>query len=447
MGDETLLDGFTVTEAAIYGIHGSGVDFATENCIIEDNWRYGIHAVDGDVTARWCTIKNNGLYGIRHEGESFTLVVENCWIMKNLQYGIFCQNSTPYVLNSIVSESDLSEYGSAGILMFNPADIPVLYNNTFAHNKNVGISFMDKGTIGDPNDKDYPDVQNCILWYNNAGGEQFAGFSKECVYHSCIYDPNDPNGINLIPDVNYNISANPLFAYYDPNNVHITYGSPCKDAGNPAMSYDNQVDMDSRVRVLGTRVDIGAYEIDCEDTANLYDLNADGLVNLHEFNLLSRAWLAHDPNDPAWVADPNLADPNLSEDWYEWKHKCNLTTTGGSAYQVDLADLVLWVEESPWLWIACWKAEAILSEQSVYSSEASMMLAGVETLSFETEAVEEKSPIEQAVDLAEIIIQLEQLWKDEPDIQQEINSDDWNRFMESVYNSLSELEIATIQTK
>jgi hypothetical protein len=268
MGDETLLDGVTVTGAAFlgHGVYGYEVDFMIEKCIIGNNVSYGIHAVDSNVTARWCTIKNNGLYGIRHAGEGYTLTVENCWIMKNMQYGIYCQNSTPYVLNSIVSESDLNEAGSAGIRMFNPANVPVLYNNTFAHNKNVGISFTDNGTINDPND--YPDVQNCILWYNNAGGEQFAGFSTEYVYHSCVYDPNDPNGINLTPDVNYNISANPLFAYYDPNNVHITYGSPCKDAGNPAMSYDDQVDMDSRVRVLGTTVDIGAYEIDCEDIAN-----------------------------------------------------------------------------------------------------------------------------------------------------------------------------------
>ena len=447
MGDETLLDGVTVTDAAEYGVYGNGVDFSVENCVVEKSWYYGIRGANGNVTVKWCIIKENERYGIRHEGENFTLVVENCWIMKNLQYGIFCQNSTPYVLNSIVSESDLNEAGSAGILMFNPADIPVLYNNTFAHNKNVGISFMDNGTINDPNDKDYPDVQNCILWYNNAGSEQYAGFSKECVYHSCIYDPNDPNGVNLTQDVNYNFSANPQFAYFDPNNVRITYGSPCREAGNPSMSYDDQVDMDSRVRVLGTRVDIGAYEIDCEDTANLYDWNADGLVNLHEFNVFSRSWLAHDPNDPAWVADPNLTDPNLSEDWYEWKHRCNLVTTGNSTYQVDLADFVVWVEDSPWLWQACWLTDDLLSEQSASGGRENLMLSGIKTMSFETQVIEEKSAIEQAVDLASIIAQLENLWQEAPNIQQEINSDDWNRFMESIYNSFSELEIEAVGAK
>jgi len=35
MGDETRLDGFTVTGAANYGVYGSGVDFTIENCSIE----------------------------------------------------------------------------------------------------------------------------------------------------------------------------------------------------------------------------------------------------------------------------------------------------------------------------------------------------------------------------------------------------------------------------
>jgi hypothetical protein len=38
-------------------------------------------------------------------------------------------------------------------------------------------------------------------------------------------------------------------------------------------------------------VDIGAYEINCEEISNELDFNADGLVNLVEFNSLSLAWL------------------------------------------------------------------------------------------------------------------------------------------------------------
>lgn len=35
------------------------------------------------------------------------------------------------------------------------------------------------------------------------------------------------------------------------------------------LDYDEQVDMDSKIiRVYGQAVDIGAYEIDCEDISN-----------------------------------------------------------------------------------------------------------------------------------------------------------------------------------
>jgi hypothetical protein len=431
MGDETLLDGFTVSEASIdgYGIYGYGVDFIIENCIVEKNEAYGVYIEDGNATLRWCTIRNNKSDGIRHLGEGFLLSVENCWIRQNMRNGIYCQDSTPTIINSVVTESDLANEGRAGIMMFNPTNTPHLHNITIAHNRAMGI-----GLAGST----LPDVQNCIVYYNNDGGSQLAGFTADAAAtFCCIQDCNE---------VNFNINAAPQLAYYDPNNVRITYGSPCREAGNPSMSYDDQVDMDSRVRVLGTRVDIGAYEIDCEDVSNIYDWNADGLVNLYEFNSFSRAWFSHDPNDPVWIADPNVADPNLSEGWYEWKYKCNLVTTGSSTYQVDLADFVLWVEDSPWLWQACWRTDALLSGLSTTGGRENLMLTNIKAMSLETADVEEKSAIKQAVDLVSIIAQLENLWQEDPNIQQEINSENWNRFMESVYNSLSELEIEAAKT-
>lgn len=49
-----------------------------------------------------------------------------------------------------------------------------------------------------------------------------------------------------------------------------------------------------------------------DDVYHPLDWNTDGLVNLYEYNYFARAWLSHDPNDPA--LDPNDVryDPNLS---------------------------------------------------------------------------------------------------------------------------------------
>jgi len=474
MGDDTLLDGFTITDAANYGIYGSGVDFNIENCTVVDNLDYGIRAVNGNITLKWCYVKNNGSYGIRHEGTGFTINAENCWIMKNMRFGIFCSESTPVVRNSIVSESDLSESGSAGIRMINPTNMPILHNNTFAHNRNVGISFVDNGTVSDPNSKDYPDVKNCVLWYNNNGGDQLSGFGKQQIYYSCVYDPNDPDGENPTKDTHLNFSTNPKFAYFDPNNVHIAFDSPCKNAGDPNGNYNNQVDMDNRDRVVGDTVDAGAYEVDCEDVSNSLDWNADGLVNLYEFNFFAKAWLTYDPNNP--LCDPNnpgyVGDPNapgyISQlDKDRFNPDCDLD----SDFDVDLGDLMMFCEDAPqiWLWKACWMTQEYLSEMmasgdqqmmvsniieqtpalsdQMQMSTASTDIIGIEEVQAVSEPVVEVeiSVEEQISELKDSIEFLEQIWQENPDIQNEIDPDQWREFMEAVRNSLLELQTDTVQ--
>jgi len=53
-----------------------------------------------------------------------------------------------------------------------------LHNNTISNNKAEGIYFEDNETLTDPNDKDWPDIQNCIVYYNNGGGIQLAAWDK-----------------------------------------------------------------------------------------------------------------------------------------------------------------------------------------------------------------------------------------------------------------------------
>jgi hypothetical protein len=430
MGNNTVLDGFTITGASQdgYGIYGSQADFVIHNCNVIANENYGIYSEDCNVEMKWCNIRNNKADGVYHQGEGFELTVENCWIRESRQYGIRCINSTPSVRNSVISESDLANEGRAGIHMVNSTNTPILYNLTVAHNKSTGVARV-AGTL--------PNMQNCIVYYNNDGGPQLAGFkADDAAWFSCIQDCNS---------VNFNISAEPQLAYLDPNNVRIAYESPCKDAGSPLLTYDDQIDMDGRVRVLGNYVDIGAYEIDCEDVSNALDWNADGLVNLHEFNYFSRAWLSHDPNDPAWLANPNLADPSLSEGWYEWKYRCNLDATGGSAYQIDLADLLFLLEESPWLWVACWRTDIWQPEMMMSAGGDMLRMSEVEPMYLETPAVQEKTTQEQILDVVLAIVQLEQIWLEEPDIQQTISPDDWQRFMEAVYQNLLEFQIEAVQ--
>ena len=205
--------------------------------------------------------------------------------------------------------------------------------------------------------------------------------------------------------------------------------------------------MDGKGRVYEMYVDVGAYEIDCQDVSNEWDLNADGVINFYEYAYFARAWLSHDPNDPVWVADPNLADPNLSEGWYEWKYKFNLDDTGHSAYRVDLADLLMFLEEAPWLWTACWRTDLQPEMRMAgFGGEQLQMFSAAKTASAPP-VVEQKAIQKQILDLAATIVSLEQLWLEEPDIQQQIDPEKWQRFMEAVYGHLLELHNESVQTK
>jgi hypothetical protein len=225
----------------------------------------------------------------------------------------------------------------------NPKAIPSIYNNTIAYNHNEAFLYLDS----DPNRVNYPEVRNCIIWYNNqdGNGEQFAGL-KLHPFYSCVYDPNDPDGVNYTMNFRHTFGGKPGFVYEgDPNNVHLGYTSFCKNQGDPNLSYPGQKDMDNEDRVADSRVDMGADEIHCEDIANTWDLDHDGLVNYVEFNPFSKAWLSHDPDDPE-LNDPNFPNYSLYNDSNSiyfiplearaaWREEFNLVNTGSSQYAID----------------------------------------------------------------------------------------------------------------
>ena len=125
---------------------------------------------------------------------------------------------------------------------------------------------------------------------------------------------------------------------------------------------------------------------------------------------------------------------------------CNLADTGDSQYTIDLADLIVFLD-APWLWKACWLDLEEMQMQQMMSGLGGEELFSIEstfepvkTMHLESPPVQEKSAEEQILDLATAIVFLEQLWFEEPNIQQEINADDWQRFMDAVYQNLLELQ-------
>jgi hypothetical protein len=434
MGNNTYVEGFTITGSGPYpdgiGIYGLGVNFTVVDCKIDRNEGYGAFIENANATFKWCKFVRNKSDGISHTGEDYSLILENCVVQASGQYGITCKDSTPHILNSIVAENDFSRQGRAGIYMENPKERPYIQNCTVSHNKTDGIVSLGNRL---------PNIHNSIVFHN--GGPALVGFSAdEAAMYSCIEDANSING---------NINVDPEFLYFDPNNVRLSPESNCRHASNPYLEYGSQMDMDgnSRVTSVGLPPDMGAYEVVCDiNVSNTWDWNADGLVNYLEFNGFSKAWMGHDPNDPAWLANPAIRDPNLAEGWYEWKYKYNVATAGDSAYSVDLADVLYFAEESPWLWRACWvNLEDTQMQQMMPSGgEELMMFMQSET---EVPAVEEKSVQEQVFDLVSAMVFLEQIWFEEPDLQQEISSEEWQGFMDALRLNLFNIQTGTLQTE
>ncbi len=423
------LDGFIITDAMEYGIYGDGVDFNIENCVIEDGEQYGVYSNSGNLSAKWCIIQNNGWHGIEHRGGANTLNLENTHIANNKRYGIFTINSTPTYKNCVVFGNGNNGSGYQGITILTPSNTPVLYNNTIVGNQKEGIYYLSN----DPNylqNSDYLDLQNCILWYNNDGDSQVSGLNPDnTAYYCCIQDCNDVTG-------RYNISDEPGFAYTtEPNNIpdpnnpyHLSWTSPCKDAGNPLFDNDDVglYDIDAEDRISYGRVDIGADEVySCngnynDDIYNALDWNADGILNLEEYTPFAQAWLSHDPNDPAFDPNdvsynPNLSDPNHADyispgQKAAWNPTCNLIDSGESAYSIDLADMMDFIDNGYWLWTACWKYsqmhrfENMMAAMMSGGGESMAMMSEplfAETISFESAAFE---PVEEVDPYAEMSI-------------------------------------------
>ncbi len=113
---------------------------------------------------------------------------------------------------------------------------------------------------------------NCILWSNHdsSGQEQSAQISHEYLHTKVAVNYSCIRGWTGTLGGTGNIGADPCFVspgYWDANGVwidgdyHLLPGSPCIDAGDPNyIAEPNGTDLDGKPRIIGGRIDMGAYE-------------------------------------------------------------------------------------------------------------------------------------------------------------------------------------------
>jgi uncharacterized repeat protein (TIGR01451 family) len=403
MGDNTVLDGFLVEEGNDCGIYGFNDDFTVCNCVVRNNEVHGFLCQNGNINLQWCVFKENVQSGIHHIGNGATIKISNCKVYKNLREGIYCNQSIPTILNTMIYDNGSDGSNYYGIKLYYPSDHSFIRNNTIAFNNNAGIYFAGEKK---------PTISNCILWGNNEQDDLVQMVNCNATF-SCIHSPDDPEGVTP-PDPNEsgNICTYPEFA--DPNNFdyHLGSDSPCIDLGDLEGDYEGEKDIDDQRRVLhggyDIRVDIGADEYCGGTDTNYADFNDDGYVDLFDYAELANAWLT-EPNDLNPIYDLN--DDEI----------------------VSLIDLSLFTDE--WLWMACW------------NYQSTMMMSqggggGFDEMSSQTQITTATMPppVEITVELVlEVIDQLQELWETNEKFRQVVTDEAWKESMEFLYQELERL--------
>ncbi|MHC5006157.1 MAG: choice-of-anchor Q domain-containing protein [Planctomycetota bacterium] len=271
---ESAIDGFTITNGSS-GVGGgmilSYADTTVSNCVFTNNTADICGAVrhDGlvEMTFANCTFSGNGAvvgagaigsFGpgrlnvvdcvfTDNEADAVAglatthneLVVTNCLFARNIApsfAGALSDASEQATfINCVLSRnaagfSGGGEMGSVELLFF---------NSTIGGNPGGGIGCYTTTPV----------FQNCVLWGN--GPSQFD------VYDATVSYSDVEGGW---PGVG-NIDADPLFVQPGTDNLRLSIGSPCVNAGdNTAIPPGITTDIDGNPRIQGGVVDMGAYE-------------------------------------------------------------------------------------------------------------------------------------------------------------------------------------------
>lgn len=312
----TILDGFTITGGTI-GVNGNDSRAVVRRCVIRDNTSFGLRQVDGLIED--CKIINNMSYGLNDcDGtKRRTLVSQNRTVGAASCDGTFedciiertgpgggqgdgVDGGTASYLRTVIARN-----GRSGILSHTNGRISgsyiigntengvwfgggVIENSVIAGNRHHGILNSQKN------------VSSCTVT-----GNGFFGFGNHSgtIRHCIIWD-NASGALTGSTTPLFSGTTNPFFlnpGFYDTlgmvwidGDYHLTPNSPYIDAGDPFYLMDPTaplIDITGSPRVVGARIDIGAFEFqadcvgedfDSDGTADICDpdIDGDGITNV-----------------------------------------------------------------------------------------------------------------------------------------------------------------------
>lgn len=297
----TRLQGFTITGGTT-GIDGHGSPANIRNCVIRNNAGPGIQDMDGTVEG--CTIANNSTIGVRDCDGFF----RSCLIDSNVSYGVF-GSSAEFTDCRITRNShgvfashgeylrcDISENRNIGaqesLADFRQCRVSgngtygfvfcyfgIIENSVIAGNGHavpVGSGLLNSSSA----------ILNCTITGNAGYGISNHGGP---IKHAIVWG----NGLGEIYGSMTPVQSgtvNPFFTapgVYDEDlerwidgDYHLTQDSPYIDTGDQFYLSDPTApdqDADGNPRVVGARIDIGAYEYQAECTGD--DFDGDGITD------------------------------------------------------------------------------------------------------------------------------------------------------------------------
>ncbi|HQO10648.1 MAG TPA: right-handed parallel beta-helix repeat-containing protein [Clostridiales bacterium] len=277
--------------------YGSPIDIIISENLITNNFtginiscRYGIYPIisentvsNNNSTGIWISlsddckidinenlIENNGRIGIIAQDISELTIKDNI-ISNNSLEGIYCDycNHVDIISNKIYMNGNSDNFNYPGLYMYySESDV---INNLIAFNGiGVGLYASEMNLINCDiannevglflsNINNNLDIKNSIIHNNILLFELADYYSGSVDISYCLVQ--DSILIPEITDMGNNLLAvDPLFFDTINNNYQLSSGSPCIDKGTNAIDSLPELDLLGNPRIVGSAIDIGAYE-------------------------------------------------------------------------------------------------------------------------------------------------------------------------------------------
>lgn len=243
------------------GVHGFLSSFVIKNNEIINNQEEGIYGNTAEPIIVSNIIMNNGSHGIYAGGGygqiSSGLTAKSNTIINNNGCGIIFKDFASYsdICQNIVANNKSNGIDFSEIILLYP-DV-IMYNNTIFQNNGFGIYYGNKTIF-------YSRILNNIIAGHPQSGIQFNPSQFFYIWHNDFFN-NNPNinatvdSLGIISKTNtngtscdpfYNIFQEPSFKDASNLNYGLYPNSPCIDAGNPSVFYND---------MNGTKNDMGAF--------------------------------------------------------------------------------------------------------------------------------------------------------------------------------------------